>query len=38
MSIIALLAAAAAQEPAGGQSNRQAIMPASRENRQFFEK
>ena len=38
MSIIALLAAAAAQGPAAGQSNRQSIMPESPENRQFFEK
>jgi enamine deaminase RidA (YjgF/YER057c/UK114 family) len=38
MNLIALLAVAAAQEPAAGQSNRQAIMPASPENRQFFEK
>ena len=35
---VALILAAAAQAPAGGASNREAIMPASPENRQFFEK
>ena len=40
MNGIVLMVAAAAAQPAppGGTSNRQAIMPASPENRQFFEK
>jgi enamine deaminase RidA (YjgF/YER057c/UK114 family) len=38
MSVALMMAAAAQAASAGGTSNRQAIMPESAENRQFFEK